>query len=71
MEGALARGEGEKKDAEMETVEELLDSERDRHTDRGKWDRPRPSKSQRARNLDSILGRELRSHILPGAADKK
>lgn len=34
MEGALARREGEKKDAEMETVEELLDSERDRQTHR-------------------------------------
>ena len=34
MEGALARREGGKKDAEMETVEELLDSETDRQTHR-------------------------------------
>ena len=66
--GSSGKGRGRnKKDAEMETVEELLGSETDRQTDGGKWDRPRPSKSQRAGNLSSILGWELRSHILPGA----
>lgn len=55
-----------KKDAEMETVGELLGSERDRQTGENGTDQG--PQSQRARNLGSILGWELRSHIPQGTA---